>query len=113
VIGRLVGAPPESRSMTSMYAHVNIWPLIAAGASSDNAAASDLAAWLREQRGFRSYTAIRTGEREVVVVTVFDSQDQLEAALESVAGLVRRRVTPLTAGAPERRHGEVLYHATT
>jgi heme-degrading monooxygenase HmoA len=95
-----------------MYAHVNIWSLTAAGASSDDTAASDVAARLREQRGFRSYTAIRTGEREMVVVTVFDSEEELEAAIESVAALVRRRVSPLAAGAPERRGGEVLYHAT-
>jgi hypothetical protein len=102
---------PE-RSKVTVYAHVNIWRLSPAGASSDDAAARELAARLREQSGFRAYTVIRTGEREVVAVTVFDSEEQLQRAVGAVADLVRQRIDPLAEGAPERRRGEVLHHVT-
>ncbi len=95
-----------------MYAHLNIWNLNETGVSSDDTAARELAARLRQQPGFRSYTVIRTGRREVAAVTVFDSQAQLERAVEAVADLVRQRIAPLAAGSPERRRGDVLYHAT-
>jgi heme-degrading monooxygenase HmoA len=94
-----------------MYAHVNIWRLSPTGATSDDSAARAVAARLRAQPGFRSYTLIRTGEREVVAVTLFDTAEQLEAAVRSLADLVRERIAPLTVGEPERRRGEVLYHA--
>jgi heme-degrading monooxygenase HmoA len=94
-----------------VYAHVNIWRLTEAGATHDDSGARELAARLREQPGFRSYMLVRSGEREVIAVTVFDSEEQLERALASVADFVQRRITPLVAGAPERRRGEVLYHA--
>jgi heme-degrading monooxygenase HmoA len=95
-----------------MYAHVNIWHLNEAGDSPSDAAAQELAARLSAQPGFRSYTLIRTGEREVVAVTIFDSAGQLTAALEQAAGLVRERIDPLAAGPPERRRGEVVYMVT-
>jgi hypothetical protein len=95
-----------------MYAHVNIRRLSTAGLSADDTAARELAARLGEQPGFRSYTLIRTGEREVVAVTMFESEGQLEAALGAVADLVRSRVAPLVEGEPERRRGEVLHHST-
>ena len=96
-----------------MYAHVNIWRLNDAGASSDDTVAREVAGRLRAQPGFRAYTLVRTGEQEVVAVTVFDSEDRLEAALRTVADVVRDRIGPLTAGPPERRRGDVLYHTAT
>jgi heme-degrading monooxygenase HmoA len=94
----------------AMHAHVNIWQLNDAGRSGDDAVAREVSERLAAQPGFRSYTLIRTGEREVVAVTVFDSASQLEAATRSAAEIVERKVHPLAAGAPERRHGEVVHH---
>ena len=93
-----------------MYAHVNVWRLNPTGASSDDSVAHEMAARLRVRPGFRAYTLVRTGEREVVAVTVFDSELQLEEALRSAADLLEHRVRPLAAGEPERRRGEVLFH---
>jgi heme-degrading monooxygenase HmoA len=95
-----------------MYAHVNIWRLNDAGASTDDTAAREVAADLSRQPGFRSYTLVRTGEREVVALTVFDSEDHLEAAVKTLADLVQARVEPLAAGPPERRRGDVIHHTT-
>jgi hypothetical protein len=93
-----------------MYAHVNIWHLNPRGATSDDAAAHEIAASLRARPGFCAYTLVRTGEREVVAVTVFDSEAHLQEALEQVAEIVRNRVLPLAEGEPVRRRGEVLFH---
>jgi hypothetical protein len=95
-----------------MYAHVNFWYLADAGATSDNSAARAVAAALREQPGFRAYTLIRTGGVQFIAVTVFDSQFELEAAMDAVAPVVRERVIPLATEKPERHGGEVLYHLT-
>ena len=94
-----------------MYAHVNIWRLNETGATSNTEAAQAIAERYRTQPGFRSYTLIRTGPQETVVVTLFDSREQLEAAVHALADVVRQRVDPLAVGAPERRQGEVLFHA--
>jgi hypothetical protein len=94
-----------------MYAHVNVWTLSASGATSDNTVAAKIAQQLECAPGFRSYTLVRTGEREVVAVTVFDSQHQLEAAMGLVGEIVSRDVTPLVEGSPSVRQGEVLFHA--
>lgn len=93
-----------------MYAHVNIWHLTPEGASSDATAARDIAARLRTQPGFRTYTLIRTGPQEVVAVTVFDSREQMDSAVHEVAAIVRAEVDPLAQSEPERRRGDVLYH---
>ena len=93
-----------------MYAHVNIWHLKPGGASSDDAVAHEVAASLRVRPDFRAYTLVRTGEREVVAVTVFDSEAQLREATEQAASIVQQRVLPLSDGEPERRRGEVLFH---
>jgi hypothetical protein len=90
---------------------VNIWRLNDAGASGDDSAARKIAARLSAQPGFRSYTLIRTHEREVVAVTIFDSQNQLESAIHLVADIVDTRVKPLAEQPPDRRAGVVLYHA--
>jgi hypothetical protein len=97
---------------TTMYAHVNIWTLSASGATSENAVAARIAERLERAPGFRSYTLVRTGDREVVVVTVFESQHQLEAALGLVGEIVSREITPLVEGSPSVRQGNVLFHAT-
>jgi hypothetical protein len=99
----LAGAKP--------YAHVNVWRLNEAGASWDDMAAREIAERLAAQPGFRSYALIRTHEWEVVAVTIFDSQDQLESALHAVEDIVKTLVKPLTEQPPERRAGVVLHYA--
>ena len=91
-----------------MYAHVNVWRLTDEGAAWKDDVAHSIGAALQVQPGFRSYTLVRTGEWEVVVITVFASQPELDAALAVVAPLVRERVTPLAEGVVERRAGSVL-----
>lgn len=95
-----------------MFAHVNIWRLNEAGSSTNDTAAREIGGQLARQEGFRSYTVVRTGEREVVAVTVFDTEDHLQLALRALAGFVHERVAPLAQGEPERRRGDVLYHTT-
>lgn len=94
----------------SGYAHVNVWRLGGDDDPWDTTAADAIGESLRTQPGFRSYTVIRTGEHEVVAVTVFDSESQLRAGLDAVADLVRDRVRPLAAARPERREGPILHH---
>lgn len=93
-----------------MYAHINIWRLNERGSSTDDTAAREIGTELSKQPGFYSYTLVRTGDDEVVAITLFDTAQHLVTATENVADLVRARVSPLAAGAPERRHGDVLYH---
>jgi heme-degrading monooxygenase HmoA len=93
-----------------VYAHVNIWRLNEAGESTSTAAAHTIANRLREQPGFRSYAFVRTGPREVVVVTIFETQSQLEDAIATIADIARQRILPLASGEPERRKGEVAYY---
>ena len=93
-----------------MYAHVNVWRLNDEGAAWKDDAARAVGARLREQPGFRSYTVIRTGEWELVVITVFDSEAELEAAIAAAGPLVRERVRPLTEGVADRRAGGILFH---
>src|SRR5438067_1958388 len=76
-----------------------------------SAGAVVVAAALQSQPGFRSYTLVRTGEWEVVAITVFESKAGLDAALAAIAPLVREAVTPLAEGVIERRAGAVLFHA--
>ena len=93
-----------------MYAHVNIWTLNDRGSSTDDTAAREIGTQLARQPGFHSYTVVRTGQREVVVLTIFDTRDELESAMRAVADIARDRLTPLQAGEPQRRAGDVLYH---
>ncbi|TMQ28025.1 MAG: hypothetical protein E6K82_01440 [Candidatus Rokuibacteriota bacterium] len=95
-----------------MYAHVNVWCLTDQGAAWKDDAACTVAAALQSQPGFRSYTLVRTGEWEVVAITVFESKAELDAALAAIAPLVREAVTPLAEGVIERRAGAVLFHVT-
>ena len=96
-----------------MYAHVNVWRLTDRGAAWKDDAVRTVAAALRLQPGFRSYTLVRSGEWEVVAITVFDSRAELDAALAAIAPLVREAVTPLAEGVLERRAGTVLFHVAT
>ena len=93
-----------------MYAHINVWRLSDEGAAWKDDAGREIGAALQVQPGFRSYTLVRTGEWEVVVITIFASQAELDAALAAVAPLVCERVTPLAEGVLERRAGSVLVH---
>ena len=95
-----------------MFAHVNIWHLTEQGSATDDTAAREIGAQLAQQEGFRSYTLVRTGEREVVAITLFDTQDHLELAVHALAGFVRERLASLAQGEPERRSGDVLYHTS-
>ncbi|HXH84918.1 MAG TPA: Hsp20 family protein, partial [Candidatus Tectomicrobia bacterium] len=84
------GAPAETEPRAARgYAHVNVWSLGDADVPTDRDAAVAIGQRLRRQPGFRSYTVVRTGEHEVVAITVFDSESQFEAAREAVAPLVR------------------------
>jgi hypothetical protein len=109
--GTAIASFPVMLGGEKPYAHVNIWRLNDAGASWDDTAAQEVAVRLRVQPGFRSYTLIRTHEWEVVAVTIFDSQSQLESAMRNVADLVNTRVKPLAEQPPDRRAGAVIYHA--
>lgn len=92
-----------------MYAHINIWRLNDKGVTTDDTAAREIGTELSKQTGFQSYTVFRTGPAEVVVITIFDTEDHLTAATRGLADFVRSRVDPLAAGEPERRRGDVLY----
>jgi len=93
-----------------MYADVNIWHLNEPGSSTDDTAAREIGTQLSQLPGFNSYTVVRTAEREVVVMTVFETSDELEAAMHAVAEFARLRLALLQEGEPERRRGDVLYH---
>jgi hypothetical protein len=95
-----------------MYAQVSVWPLNEAGDSPANATARQVAERLSAQPGFQSYLLIRTGESEVVAVTIFDSEPQLEAALAKLSDVMERRIRPLSAGEPMRWRGDVLFNTT-
>ena len=93
-----------------MYAHVNIWRLNERGSSTDDTAAREIGTQLSQQAGFQSYTVVRTGEHEVVVMTVFETRDELESAMHAIAEFAHQRLASLQAGEPERRSGDVLFH---
>ena len=95
-----------------MYAQVTVWRLNEAGDSPSNAASREVAEALRAEPGFRSYTLARTGTHEVTSVLLFEEEEQLDAALAKIRSVVHEHVAPLTAGDPERRRGEVVYHVS-
>ena len=92
------------------YAHVNRWSLKARGARVDDTAARWIADELEGQPGFVAYALVRTAAREVVAVTIFESEAQLLRAMQRVAPSVRRHVRPLADAEPERRQGVVLHY---
>jgi heme-degrading monooxygenase HmoA len=93
-----------------MHAHINIWQTSDAGASSSDESAREMAKVLSQQGGFVSYTLVRTGEREVTAITLFETNAQLHAALEAARGVTESRVDRLTSGKPEHRQGDVIFH---
>ncbi len=93
-----------------MHAHVNIWKLSDAGNSGSDRISREVADILRQQPGFHSYSVVRTGEQEVVVVTMFESAAQLHTALEAVSGQVRENIEHVSSGTPVTRNGDVLFH---
>jgi heme-degrading monooxygenase HmoA len=95
-----------------MFAHTNIWRLTDAGSSTDDTAAREIGTRLAQENGFHSYTLVRTGEKEVVAITIFDSEEHLEEAMSDAAEFVLPRVPPYTQLGPERRRGDVLYHTS-
>jgi hypothetical protein len=98
------GGPPVG------YAHVNRWSLKARGAGVDDTAARRVADVLERQPGFVAYALVRTGAREVIAVTIFETQAQLRRAMQDVAPSVRHHVRPLADAEPERRQGVVLHY---
>jgi heme-degrading monooxygenase HmoA len=101
-------AGPGSTSVG--YAHINRWSLNDGGAVPNGDAARVIAGELERQPGFVSYALVRTGAREVVAVTIFETEAQLRRAMDTVAPLVRRHVLPLATARPERREGAVLHY---
>lgn len=93
-----------------MYAHVNIWRMNDAGSSPDLAMAHDVSNYMRDQPGFRSYTMVRGNPRELVVITVFDTRDQLEQAVAGLPETIRTNLSNLSAGPPDRHEGDVEFH---
>ena len=93
-----------------MHAHVNIWHTSDAGASSSDESAREMAAVLSEQGGFHSYTLVRSGEREIIAITLFETNAQLHAALKAAEPVVRARVDRLTSGSPAHHQGDVIFH---
>jgi heme-degrading monooxygenase HmoA len=93
-----------------MHAHINIWRLTDAGASSNTNIARGVAARLREQPGFHSYSVVRTGERELIVITMFETDAQLHAALQEIDGRTLENIHHVTAGEPSHHVGDVILH---
>ena len=91
-----------------MDAHVKLWNVNSPSASYDDAAVRDLAARLRQQPGFRSFTVLHTDQRELAAVAVFETTEQLA----HVAALLNCTVAPSSARDPDRRRGDVLLKAT-
>ncbi len=66
---------------------------------------------MREQPGFRSYTLVRSGEWEIIAITLFDSEAAIDAAMAAVAPLVRARQAARDGGAGSTsRHGGASPH---
>ena len=95
-----------------MHAHINIWQLNDAGQSSSDGLAREVAERLREQPGFDSYTLVRTGDQEVVAITIFETPAQLHSALEAVRDLTHGNIQNVSVGKPETRAGDVIFQAT-
>jgi len=67
------------------------------------------ASGLRQQPGFVSYTAIRTGDREAIALTLWDTEPQAEQGARSADRWNRANVASLLESA-EAYLGEVLIH---
>lgn len=93
-----------------MHAHIGIWTLNDAGASSSDAMAREIGELLQRQGGFHSYSLVRTAEHEVVAITMFETPAQLHDALEAIDRPIRQNLRNLSSGESERRAGDVVYH---
>ena len=93
-----------------MHAHINIWQTNDAGQSSSDTVARDVADRLRTQPGFHAYTLVRTGDGEVIAITLFETAAQLHSAVESVSDVTQSNIQRLSAGKPQARAGDVIYH---
>jgi heme-degrading monooxygenase HmoA len=93
-----------------MHAHINIWQTSEAGESSSDRTSREVADRLREQPGFHAYTLVRTGDSEVVAITMFETAAQLHSAIESISDLTQSNIHNLSAGKPVSRAGDVIYH---
>ncbi len=93
-----------------MHAHIGIWPLNDAGTSSSDSLAREIGELFRQQGGFHSYSLVRTGEHEVVAITMFETSAQLHDALQVISSSIRHNLRNLSGGEPERRAGDVIYH---
>ena len=93
-----------------MHAHINIWPLSDAGESSSDGIAREVAERLRTQPGFHAYTLVRTGEDEVVAVTLFETEAQLHSAVKAISDLTESNIHNVSAGKPKVHAGQVIYH---
>ena len=95
-----------------MHAHINIWTMNQAGESSSDSIAREVAERLRTQPGFHSYTVVRTADREVVAITIFETPAQLHSAIEAVSDRSQSNIHQVAAGKPETRAGDVIFHET-
>lgn len=93
-----------------MHAHIGIWKLNQAGTSSSDATAREIGELFQQQGGFHSYSLVRTGEHEVVAITMFETAAQLHDALQAIDYAVRQNLRNLSDGEPQRRAGDVVYH---
>jgi len=93
-----------------MHAHINIWQTNEAGQSSSDRTSREVAERLREQPGFHAYTLVRTGDSEVVAITMFETPAQLHSALEAISDLTQSNIQHLSSGKPESRAGDVIFH---
>jgi hypothetical protein len=91
-----------------MDAHVKLWNVNSPSAAYDDVEVCALAARLRQQPGFRSFTVLHTDQRELAAVVVFENSEQLAR----VASLLDCTVAPSAARSPDRRRGDVLLKST-
>lgn len=93
-----------------MHAHINIWQTSEAGESSSDTTSREVADRLREQPGFHAYTLVRTGDSEVVAITLFETAAQLHSAIEAISDITQSNIQNLSSGKPVSRAGDVIYH---
>jgi heme-degrading monooxygenase HmoA len=104
------GPSPHWKGTIRMHAHINIWQMNEAGQSSSDSIAREVAQRLRSQPGFHAYTLVRTSDREVVAITLFETAAQLHTAIEAVSDLAQSNIHQVASGTPETRAGDVIYH---
>ncbi len=93
-----------------MHAHINVWRANEAGSGGSDRLARQVAAHLSQQPGFHSYTFVKTGDAEFVAITMFETNAQLHAALDSLDEGIRENLRHVSEGRPEQHVGDVLVH---